>query len=121
MPLLIFTIHGRKVKVCLLLKSQNLDIRGIIRTSEQILFQFGVDCRFDKKYIKTYPSETRRGKPRSIRFLPPPLQTVSQLAERQMLLFCHSGLDPESISVSGAYVSGCRIRSGMTGANQAFF
>ena len=29
-------------------------------------------------------------------------QTVSQLAKRRMLLFCHSGLDPESIAVSGA-------------------
>jgi ketopantoate hydroxymethyltransferase len=44
----------------------------------------------------------------------PALQTVAQLAKRQMLLFCHSGLDPESSSVSGAYVSGCRIKSGMT-------
>jgi hypothetical protein len=37
------------------------------------------------------------------------------LAKWQLLLFCHSGLDPESSSVSGAYVSGCRIKSGMTG------
>jgi ketopantoate hydroxymethyltransferase len=44
----------------------------------------------------------------------PACQTVSQLSKRQMLLFCHSGLDPESSSVSGAYVSGCRIKSGMT-------
>jgi hypothetical protein len=44
----------------------------------------------------------------------PAQQTVSQLAKWQLLLFCHSGLDPESSSVSGAYVSGCRIKSGMT-------
>jgi len=57
-------------------------------------------------------------------------EIVLELPKGQMLLFCHSGLDPwfdrlttlskvegESIAVSGAYVSGCRIRSGMTGAN----
>jgi ketopantoate hydroxymethyltransferase len=40
---------------------------------------------------------------------------MSQLAKRQLLLICHSGLDPESSSVSGGYVSGCRVKSGMTG------
>jgi hypothetical protein len=50
----------------------------------------------------------------------PAFQTVSQLAKKQMWFFCHSGLDPESIAISGAYFSGCRIRSGMTVANQAF-
>jgi len=57
-------------------------------------------------------------------------QTVSQLTKRHILLFCHSGLDPwfdrlttlskvegESSAVSGSYVSGCRIKSGMTGRN----
>jgi hypothetical protein len=47
----------------------------------------------------------------------PVFETVSELAKSQMLLFCHSWLDPESISVSGAYVSGCRIKSSMTGTN----
>jgi len=60
----------------------------------------------------------------------PAFQTVSQLAKWQLLLFCHFGLDPwfdrlttlskvegESSAVSCAYVSGCRIKSGMTGAN----
>jgi len=39
----------------------------------------------------------------------PACQTVSQLANLQMLLVCHSGLDPESSAASGSYVSGCRI------------
>jgi hypothetical protein len=47
----------------------------------------------------------------------PACEIVLELPKGQMLLFCHSGLDPESSAVSGAYVSGCRIRSGMTGAN----
>jgi hypothetical protein len=51
-----------------------------------------------------------------------------------MLRFCHSGLDPwfdrlttlstvegESSSVSRRYVSGCRIKSGMTGRNEMLF
>jgi hypothetical protein len=63
--------------------------------------------------------------PNSGRVFPviPAQATVSQLAKRQLLLICHSGLDPESISVSGGYVCGCRskipclagIKSGMTG------
>jgi hypothetical protein len=44
----------------------------------------------------------------------PAQQTVSQLANLHLALFCHSGLDPESISVSATYASGCRIKSGMT-------
>jgi hypothetical protein len=52
------------------------------------------------------------------------------LAKLQLLLFGHSGLDPwfdrlttlskvegESKAVSTSYVSGCRIKSGMTGRN----
>jgi hypothetical protein len=31
------------------------------------------------------------------------------------MLFCHSGLDPESNSYSLSYATGCRIKSGMTG------
>ena len=60
----------------------------------------------------------------------PSQQTVSQVANLQMLLICHSGLDPwldrlttlskvegESSLVSGSCVSGCQSKSGMTGAN----
>ena len=67
----------------------------------------------------------------------PGSQTASQLAKLHLLQFRHSGLDPwfdrltvlstveglttlsivegESIAVSRLYVSGCRIKSGMTG------
>ena len=45
----------------------------------------------------------------------PANQTVSQLAKLYLLLYRHSGLDPESSAVSRPYVSGCRIKSGMTG------
>jgi hypothetical protein len=38
-----------------------------------------------------------------------------------MLLFGHSGLDPESSAVSRRYVSGSRIKSGMTIRKKAFF
>jgi hypothetical protein len=69
-------------------------------------------------------------------------QSVSQLAKLQMLLFCHSGLDPwfdrlttlskvegESSAVSRCYVSGCPcigmrdrlLKSGMTGRILSFF
>jgi hypothetical protein len=44
----------------------------------------------------------------------PAYETVSQLAKRQMLLFCHSGLDPESSVFLTSQVAGCRIKSGMT-------
>jgi len=56
------------------------------------------------------------------------------LKKRHILLFCHSGLDPwfdrlttlskvegESSAVSRSYVSGCRIKSGMTVRIQALF
>ena len=33
------------------------------------------------------------------------------MANQQMLIFCHSGLDPESSAVSEPYVSGCGIRA----------
>jgi hypothetical protein len=45
----------------------------------------------------------------------PACQTVSQFVKLHRLLFCHSGLDPESSDFSRHYVSGCRIKSGMTG------
>jgi hypothetical protein len=51
----------------------------------------------------------------------PAFQTVSQLTKLQLLLYRHSGLDPESSAVSGPYVSGCRIKSGMTGRNKVLF
>jgi hypothetical protein len=51
----------------------------------------------------------------------PACQTVSQLKKEHILRFCHSGLDPESSAVSGYYVSGCRIKSGMTVRIQALF
>jgi len=44
----------------------------------------------------------------------PAFEAVSQLKNMHMLLICHSGLDPESSSVSATYASGCRIKSGMT-------
>ncbi len=31
--------------------------------------------------------------------------------------FCHSGLDPESSTISKRYATGCRIKSGMTNTN----
>jgi drug/metabolite transporter (DMT)-like permease len=46
---------------------------------------------------------------------------VSQLAQLLTFLFRHSGLDPESSSVSLTYASGCRIKSGMTGRKWAAF
>jgi hypothetical protein len=46
---------------------------------------------------------------------------VSQFVKLHRLLFCHSGLDPESSSVSRHSVSGCRIKSGMTSRIQALF
>jgi hypothetical protein len=55
--------------------------------------------------------------------LTPPLGTVSQLSIKHWLLFCHSGLAPESSSFSTPYTTGCPrtavldklIKSGMTG------
>jgi hypothetical protein len=60
----------------------------------------------------------------------PAKQIVSQLTERRILLFRHSGLDPwfdrlttlskvegESSTLSGYYSTGCRIKSGMTVRN----
>ncbi len=35
--------------------------------------------------------------------------------------FCHSGLDPESSTFSRSYVTGCRIKSGMTSRNWTVF
>jgi hypothetical protein len=51
----------------------------------------------------------------------PTQQPLSQLACLHMLLFCHSGLDPESTAFSRRYVSGCRIESGMTIRKKAIF
>jgi len=50
-------------------------------------------------------------------FLDSRLPDCVVIENRQMLLFCHSGLDPESSAVSDSWVSGCRIKSGMTVAN----
>jgi len=44
----------------------------------------------------------------------PVKEAVSQLTKLQLLLLCHSGLDPESSAFAGCQDSGCRIRSGMT-------
>ena len=44
----------------------------------------------------------------------PAEETVSQLTMLRIFLFCHSGLDPESIAFLISIVSGCRIKSGMT-------
>jgi hypothetical protein len=43
----------------------------------------------------------------------PAFQAVSQLPKMQMLLFCHSGLDPESTAVPAPCAPGCRFKSGM--------
>ena len=58
--------------------------------------------------IQRHPAKPTSG------FWIPACETVSPLRQLQILLFCHSGLDPESSAVSNAYVSGCRIKSGMT-------
>jgi hypothetical protein len=50
-----------------------------------------------------------------VNYVIPAMLTVSQLVKLHRSLFCHSGLDPESSAVSRHYVSGCRIKSGMTG------
>jgi hypothetical protein len=47
----------------------------------------------------------------------PPKEAVSQCTKLQVLLFRHSGLDPESSAVSARYSTGCRIKSGMTVRN----
>ena len=44
----------------------------------------------------------------------PSYEAVSTLSKVHMPLFCHSGLDPESSADSRPYVSGCRLKSGMT-------
>jgi hypothetical protein len=41
-------------------------------------------------------------------------QTVSKMTNRHILLFCHSGLDPESRVFSDCYATRCRIKSGIT-------
>jgi len=51
----------------------------------------------------------------------PAFETVSQFAKLHGSLFCHSGPDPEFSAASRYYVSGCRIKPGMTGRIQAFF
>jgi hypothetical protein len=51
----------------------------------------------------------------------PAFQTASQLAKLHLGLYRHSGLDPESSAASCPYVSGCRIKSGMTGRIFALF
>ena len=39
----------------------------------------------------------------------------------QIWPICHSGLDPESIVITTGYLSGCRIKSGMTRTNLMLF
>jgi len=48
-------------------------------------------------------------------------QIGAQSGNLQILLFCHSGLDPESRAFLMSRVSGCRIKSGMTDRNQELF
>jgi hypothetical protein len=43
-----------------------------------------------------------------------PNESLLQLPKLFFESVCHAGLDPESIAVSTSYVSGCRIKSGMT-------
>jgi hypothetical protein len=49
------------------------------------------------------------------------IKVVSQLGKPRILVFCHSGLDPESIAFPKYYITGCRIKSGMTGTNYTLF
>jgi hypothetical protein len=47
-------------------------------------------------------------------------QTVPRLTILHLLLYRHSGLDPESSAVPRPLVSGCRVKSGMTGTQIIF-
>ena len=60
-----------------------------------------------------HPEQCRRGVQFESTWMPA-CGAVSQLKKLDRLLFRHSGLDPESSSFSSCYVSGCRIKSGMT-------
>jgi hypothetical protein len=106
-------------------RTSNNDIAALRHLFNSSLFWF-IFCRFDKGY-KSFNYF------RGTAFLPsspvmPAKQTVSQLTKLRIFLNCHSGLNPwfdrlttlskvegESSAVSGTYVSGCRIKSGMTG------